>query len=63
MTKMRAGALVAAYVDDSMGRRLVLGTSLLDESGGRGTLILAKTQREATAVIATLRQLSEELPP
>jgi hypothetical protein len=63
MTKMKAGALVAAYVDDSMGRRLVLGTNMLDESSGRGTLIVAKTRREAAAVIATLHQLAEELPP
>jgi hypothetical protein len=62
-TKMRAGKLVAVYVDDGQGRRLVLA-----EPDGYGctlehTLILATTQREAKAAIVALHQLTEELPP
>ena len=61
-TKMRAGRLVAVYVDDGQGRRLVLAeerSSLVLER----PLILATTQREAREAIAALRQLAEELPP
>lgn len=60
---MRAGKLVAVYVDDALGRRLVLA----DESAGGLTLervlVLGTTQTDVRAVIVTLTQLLEELPP
>lgn len=62
-TKMPAGKLVAAYIEDGQGRRLVLA-----QEGSQGLvlerpLVLATTQAEAKQAIATLKQLSEELPP
>lgn len=60
---MRAGRLIAVYVDDGQGRRLVLaepapdGARLLER-----TLVAALTRTEARALIATLTQLGEELP-
>jgi 3-dehydroquinate synthase class II len=61
-TKMRAGRLVAVYVDDGQGRRLVLA----DEgrySVAERVMVLATTQAEAKQAIAVLYQLAEELPP
>ena len=60
-TKMKAGRLVAIYIEDGQGRRLVLA----QEDGRllRDPLILATTQTEAKDAIAVLMQLAEELPP
>ncbi len=61
-TLVQAGNLVAGYVDDGQGRRLILG-----DPGKHGAiqhpLVLAMTQREAFALIGVLRGLLEELPP
>jgi hypothetical protein len=60
---MQAGRLVAVYAHDGQGRRL-----LLVDRGDRNVnvdapLIAAFTQAEARALIATVTQLLEELPP
>lgn len=60
-TKMRAGHLVAVYVEDGLGRRLVLADHDPDALSLLRPLVFARTQREAK--IAVLRQLLEELPP
>jgi hypothetical protein len=60
-TKMKAGLLVAVYVEDGQGRRLVVAENeglILNK-----TLILATTKAEAAEAISALKQLSEELPP
>jgi type I site-specific restriction endonuclease len=62
-TKMMAGRLVAAYVEDGMGRRLVVAEPDEYTTAFGKTLVFAHTQSEAKAAIATLRQLLEELPP
>lgn len=59
-TKMDAGLCIAAYVDDGMGRRLVIAPKT---DGFNTTVIVATTQAEAKAAIGALRQLAEELPP
>lgn len=60
-TKMHAGRLVAIYVDDGLGRRLLLAsrapTGLLERP-----IVAAFTRADARALIATLTQLAEELP-
>ena len=63
-TLQRAGALVAAYIDDPMGRRLILskveGTrQLVAET----SVQIGTTQVEVAAVIKVLRELAQELPP
>lgn len=60
---MRAGRLVAAYVDDGLGRRLVLAQEHEAGIALERTLVFALTQTEAREAIAALRQLAEELPP
>lgn len=65
---MQAGRLVAAYVEDAMGRRLVIGaaakvtpsssTSYVDQP-----ITFAETQAEAKEAIRVLRELAQELPP
>lgn len=64
-TKMKAGRLVAAYVDDALGRRLVIGDSRERKFGQAidSVLVAATTQAEARELVATIRQLAEELPP
>lgn len=62
-TKMKAGRLVAVYVEDAQGRRLVLAQEGKHGHTLEDTLILAHTQAEAKQAIAALRQLAEELPP
>jgi hypothetical protein len=57
---MSCGRLVAAYVDDGQGRRLVVARA--EERAFNETLVLALTQEEARAAIRTLYQLLEELP-
>ncbi len=61
-THMNAGRLVATYIDDGQGRRLVIG-----DAANKGYIdrpvLFAQTQREAKDAIATLIQLAEELPP
>lgn len=59
-TKMRAGRLVAAYVDDAMGRRVVLADG---EGWLSRVLVVGMTRRELRETIAVLMQLAEELPP
>lgn len=59
-TKMQAGRLVAAYVDDGQGRRVVLADP--NVGGWSRTMVVGMTQREVRATIATLHQLLEELP-
>ena len=63
-TLQRAGALVAAYIDDPMGRRLILskveGTrQLVAET----SVQIGTTQAEVADVIRVLRELAQELPP
>jgi hypothetical protein len=60
---MRAGQLLAVYVDDGQGRRLVLAEPGEYTTALGKTLVLASTQAEARQAIATLHQLLEELPP
>lgn len=62
-TNMRAGRLVAMYVDDGPGRRVVLGDADAGSPVCYQPITLATTQREMKAAIATLHQLCEELPP
>lgn len=62
-TKMQAGRLVAVYVDDGLGRRVVLGAADARDPVCHTPITLATTQREMKAAIATLHQLCEELPP
>lgn len=65
-TKLRAGLLVAVYIQDGQGRRLVLAdesactrlSSVLERP-----MTIATNQREAKDAIAALHQLLEELPP
>lgn len=60
-TRMQAGRAVAAYIDNGLGRRIVISR---DESGCYGsTILLAMTQAEAWEAISVLRQLVKELPP
>lgn len=66
-TQMKAGNLVAAYVDDPMGRRLVLAQP--DPSPVTGKVYSAvdpiqigTTQAEVREVIRVLRELMQELP-
>ena len=61
-TKMKCGQLVAAYVQDGLGRRLVLAEPDDFTTAYGKTLVLASTQEEAKAAIAVLYQLLEELP-
>lgn len=63
-TLQRAGALVAAYIDDPMGRRLTLSTITGElDSYAENPVLIGKTQAEVTAVIKVLRELAQELPP
>lgn len=62
-TKMRAGRLVAVYVDDALGRRIVVATEGTLGFTLERTVVVATTQAEARAAIAALTQLAEELPP
>jgi len=62
-TKMKAGRLLAVYVDDGQGRRLVLAEPEDDNLVASRTLVFARTQAEAFDALATIRQLVEELPP
>lgn len=58
---MKAGTLVAAYVDDPMGRRLVLAQR--DTAHGASDPIqIGTTQTEVREVIRVLRELMQELP-
>lgn len=60
-TKIQAGALVAAYVENSLGRQLVLGDparGVIDQP-----LLIGKTQAEVKEVIRVMRELAQELPP
>lgn len=66
-TQMKAGNLVAVYVDDPMGRRLVLAKP--DPSPITGTvhtaidpILVGTTQTEVREVIRVLRELMQELP-
>jgi hypothetical protein len=62
MTKQPAGPhAVAVYVDNSLGRRLLVAPRA--DVGYAKMVTLATTQAEARDVIAALRQLAEELPP
>lgn len=63
-TLQRAGALVAAYIDDPMGRRLTLST-VIGEFGAyaENPVLIGKTQTEVAAVVKVLRELAQELPP
>ena len=58
--KRRAGRAIAVYVDDALGRRVVLGR----EDGGtiRDVVLVASTKTEARHAAATLRALADELP-
>lgn len=63
-TLQRAGALVAAYIDDPMGRRLILSKvegarRLVAET----SVQIGTTQAEVADVIRVLRELAQELPP
>jgi len=60
-TLQRAGALVAAYIDDPMGRRLTLST--VECAYAENPVLIGKTQAEVAAVIKVLRELAQELPP
>jgi hypothetical protein len=62
-TKMQAGRVVAVYVDDGQGRRLVIANEHPSGYALDRPLVFALTQAEAKAAIAVLRQLAEELPP
>lgn len=62
-TKMRAGRLVAIYIDDGQGRRLVLAQPMASGFAIDRPLVIGDTQKEVREVIATLKQLAEELPP
>lgn len=66
-TKMQAGNLVAVYIDDPMGRRLVLAKP--DPSPITGAvhaavdpILIGATQSEVREVIRVLRELMQELP-
>lgn len=66
-TQMKAGNLIAAYVDDPMGRRLILAKP--DYSHITGSVLAAvdpvligTTQTEVREVIRVLRELMKELP-
>lgn len=61
-TKMKAGLLVAVYVEDGQGRRLVLAQEHKHGLVLENVLILATTQAEAKQAISVLKQLAEELP-
>lgn len=70
-TVQQAGRLVAAYIDNGQGRRVVLGEPEDRVGGGLlglgervegKTLVVGRTQAEVKACIATLYQLLEELP-
>lgn len=58
--KRRAGQAVAVYVDDGLGRRVVVGR----EGGGtiRDVVLVASTKAEARHAAAVLRQMADELP-
>jgi hypothetical protein len=59
---MRAGIAIASYVDDGLGRRLLVARE--GKYGAQESpVVIAMNQREAKAVISTLIQLMEELPP
>lgn len=62
-TKMEAGRLVAIYVDDGQGRRLVIADKHSSGFALDRPLVFATTQTEAREAIGVLRQLAEELPP
>jgi hypothetical protein len=65
-TKQRAGRAVAVYVEDALGRRLVVAAPHVYAPGElflADTVVIALTQQEAKEAIAVLRQLAEELPP
>lgn len=53
---------IAAYIDDPMGRRLVLTPPDTAYSTGE-PIQIATTQTEAREVIRVLRELAQELPP
>ena len=59
-TIQQAGRLVAAYIADGQGRRVVLADP--NDRGWASTMVVGMTQREVKATIATLYQLLEELP-
>ena len=60
-TKMKAGRLVAVYVEDGQGRRIVLSDER--HEGCLERPLLATTQAEARHAVTVLKQLLEELPP
>lgn len=60
---MKAGRVTAVYVDDGQGRRLVLADEHRSGLALDRTLVVATHQGEVRALIATLKQLAEELPP
>jgi hypothetical protein len=62
-TKMKAGRCVAAYVDDGMGRRLVLGVPDGERYQHVEPITVAQTQGEAQDLVRVLRELAQELPP
>lgn len=62
-TKVPAGRIAAAYVDDGQGRRLVLADYTKHGFALDRPLVIATHQGEARAVIAAIHGLLEELPP
>lgn len=62
-TLMSAGRVTAAYVDDGQGRRLVLADMNRTGYALDRVLVVATHQGEVRELIATLKQLAEELPP
>ena len=61
-TKAQAGRVVAVYVDDGQGRRLVLADRGKHGHTLERPLVIATSQAEARAVIAAVHGLLEELP-
>lgn len=63
-TLQRAGALIAAYVDDPMGRWLTLSTVSGEfQKIAEAPVLIGKTQAEVAEVLRVLRELAQELPP
>jgi hypothetical protein len=61
-TRMKAGRLVAIYVDDAQGRRIVVAQPNDRGDALEGVATLATNKAEAREAITALRQLVEELP-
>lgn len=61
-TAMSAGRVIAVYVDDGQGRRIVLGSPREGSSVILDPLPVATHRGELDALVRALRELRDELP-